>query len=90
MNERGLRKNQTGTASKAKKNRAASAAGKKRRRMGEAWMKIMNAAANASKAAISTPHQPETNHATPMIRAEAAPHHIHTSESIKGSLTNRR
>src|SRR5512145_1552252 len=88
--ECGVRKKRIGAASRIKKKKAANAAGKNRRRMGDAWIKMMNAAINARSAAVSIPCQPAANQAAPLTRIDETAHHIQTSASINGSLTKRR
>src|SRR5262245_47172796 len=90
MNEWGVRKNQIGAAPRAKKKSAARIAGKKRKRIGEAWMKMMSAATSASPAAPAIPIQRDANQPATAAAADNPPHHIQISESISGSLTKRR
>src|SRR5688572_5019361 len=90
MNECGVRKNQIGAASSAKKKSAASPAGKNLKRIGDAWIKMMKAAINARAAATPAPLQPDMNQPAPISRADETPHHTQISESINGSLTKRR
>src|SRR5690349_10948425 len=86
----GVRKNQTGTASRTKKKNATSAAGKNRKRMGEAWIKMTNAATNARTAATPAPLQPDAYQPVTMTKADKIPHPTQTSEAINGSLTKRK
>src|SRR5215208_1021578 len=86
----GRRKNQMGIASSVKKKSAASAAGKKRARIGDAWMKITNAANRESITAPATPMTPRINQLKLIAAADRPPHQIQISESINGSLTKRK
>src|ERR1700752_4927305 len=86
----GVRKNQTGAAPRAKRKSAADAAKKKRKRIGDAWIRIISAAIRAKKAAPTTPSQPSKNQPATAVTADKTPHQAQISESISGSLTKRR